>query len=362
MDVLRIIKRFRTPSMLIFAVLAAFVGWQTVRGFSKAEPSAKTLPDSKRPYDPTRYRIGHVRARDFELWTAIPGVAHAFREAVIYSHVPGYLKYLNVDKGDLVKRGQVLAYIFDPELYQRYQKDLAEAEIAHITFVRKLAVWKEDHRVISLENVQRSEAIWKERQARARYERSFVRYKTIVAPFDGIITRRFVDPWNLISTGTGTTDHAMPLLKESFVDMIRVYVGVPEKYVRFVKRGLPVWIEAQGLEGRKFWGRVTRFNYALDKETRTMMTEVDILNPDHALLPGMFAWVHLRLKVYPGILSMHHMAVVEQRHGEFAYLIRNGKKEKVPIVTGIRNGDFVQILQGLNKNDTVLVKRYKTIF
>jgi membrane fusion protein (multidrug efflux system) len=362
LNVFRIAKRFRTPSILIFAVLAAFAGWLTVHSSSKVEPSAKTLLDSKRPFDPTRYRIGHVKARDFELWTSIPGEAHAFREAVIYSHVPGYLKYLNVDKGDSVTRGQVLAYIFDPELYQRYQKDLAEAEIAHITFLRKLAVWKEDHRVISLENVQRSEADWKEREAKADYEKVFVRYKTLVAPFNGIITRRFIDPWNLVSTGTGTTDHAMRVLKESYVDMIRVYVGVPEKFVSLVKRGQLAWVEVQGLPGQKFYGRVTRYNYALNPQTRTMKTEIDLFNPGRKIYPGMYVRAHILLKTYRNTLSVHHMAVVEGRHGDFAYLFKDGKKTRVPVVVGIRNGDFIQILHGLDENDSILVKLYKTIF
>ncbi|MHB1606076.1 MAG: efflux RND transporter periplasmic adaptor subunit [Leptospirales bacterium] len=324
--------------------------------------AADKVVTKPRLFDPKRFRLGSVKRRDLKRWVVIPGVVHAFRKAKIYAHVPGYLKFMNVDKGDPVRRGQVLAYIYDPELYQKYQKELAEAEIAHITFERKKDVWIADHRVISLENVQRSEAIYRELEAKAQYDHALVRYKTIVAPFDGIITRRYIDPWNLISMGTGTTVHALPLLKLSYVDMMRLYVGVPERYVRYVKRGLPVWVEAQGLGGRKFEGRVTRFDFALDHGTRTMRTEIDILNPDHAILPGMFAWSHILLKVYHNTLAIHKMGIIEERHGNFAYVIRNGKKLEVPIVIGDVNGDYVQVLQGLNENDRILVKLHKTIF
>lgn len=323
---------------------------------------AKKTVTSPPLFDEKRFRLDHVQRRDLKRWGVIPGVVHAFRKAKIYAHVPGYLKFLNVDKGDPVHRGQVLAYIFDPELYQKYQKELAEAEIARITFERKKEVWKADHRVISLENVQRAEALYREKEANAEYDHALVRYKTIVAPFDGVITRRYIDPWNLISTGTGTTEHALPLLKESYVDMMRLYVGVPESEVRYIKRGLPVWLEAQGLEGRKFEGRVTRYDYAMDHETRTMRTEIDILNPDHALMPGMFIWAHILLKVYRNTLSVPEMAVIEERHGDFAYVIRNGKKEKVPIVVGDTNDGYVQILQGLKENEPVLVKLYATVY
>ncbi len=323
---------------------------------------AKKTVDPPALFDSKRFRLDYVKRRDLKRWGVVPGVVHAFRKVEIFSHVPGYLKFLNVDKGDIVHKSQVLAYIYDPELYQRYQKELAEAEIARITFERKKQVWEADHRVISLENVQRSEANYREKDARAKYDHELVRYKTIVAPFDGIITRRFVDPWNLISSGTGTTSHALPILKESYVDMMRVYVGIPESEVRYIRRGLPVWMTVQGLRGRKFEGRVTRFDFALDHETRTMRTEIDILNPDHSLMPGMFGWAHILLKNYHKTLSIPKMAVIEERHGDFAYVIRNGKKVKVPIVIGDENGDYVQVLQGLVDNDPVLVKLYKTIF
>jgi membrane fusion protein (multidrug efflux system) len=323
---------------------------------------AKKTVASPPLFDTKRFRLDYVKRRDLNRWGVIPGIVHAFRKAKIYAHVPGYLKFLNVDKGDPVRRGQVLAYIFDPELYQKYQKELAEAEIAHITFERKKEVWKADHRVISLENVQRAEALYREKEAKAEYDHALVRYKTIVAPFDGIITRRYLDPWNLISMGTGTTEHAVPLLKESYVDMMRLYVGVPESEVRYIKRGLPVWLEVQGLKDRKFEGRVTRFDYALDHETRTMRTEIDIMNPDHTLMPGMFAWAHILLRVYRNTLSIPQMAVIEERHGDFAYVIRKGKKEKVPIVVGDTNEGYVQILQGLKENEPILVKLYQTIY
>jgi len=314
------------------------------------------------PFDPKRYRTGQVRYRHFELWTSVPGVIHGFRKATVYGHVPGYLKFLNVDKGDWVRRGQVLGYIYDPELYQNYQRALAEAAIARITFSRKYRVWKEDHRVLSLQRVQMMEAVWKEKEARARYFRSLVRYKTIVAPFSGIVTHRYVDPWNLVSRGTGATSPALPIVKIEDVEQMRLYVGVPEHFVRFVKRGLPAELVAQGLPGQVFTARVTRYAFRLNPETRTMRTEIDVRNLRHLLQPGMYVKARIRLHVYPHVLSVHHMAVIEERHGNFVYVLENNRKKKVPVVVGYRNGDYTEILQGLTGSETVLVKLYKTIF
>jgi len=342
--------------LITFFLFRHFSGQETV--------SPPPTPAGKAPsaYNPARFRTGHVTYRHFELWTAIPGVIHGFRKVIVYGHVPGYLKFLNVDKGDAVRRGQVLGYIYDPELYQSWQRALAEATIAHVTFLRTLHVWQGDHRVISLERVQRTEALWKEREAKARYYHSLVRYKTIVAPFSGVVTHRYVDPWNLVSTGTGGTTPALPIVKIEDLDTMRLYVGVPEHFVRFVVRGIPSTLSAQGLPGRTFSARVTRFAFRLDPGTRTMRTEIDVTNPDHLLMPGMYVKARIRLHVFPHVLSVHHMAVIEERHGNFIYVLEHGMRKKRPIVVGYRNGDYSEILQGLDGSETVLVKLHKTVF
>ncbi|MGL3709935.1 efflux RND transporter periplasmic adaptor subunit [Leptospirillum ferriphilum] len=359
------IREFRLSRKMLLilgVVVTIFLVGVYVSRFRSTSAQANVTLQKKPLFNQKRFRLSYVKRRSLERWAVIPGIVHAFRKAKIYAHVPGYLKFLNVDKGDFVRRGQVLAYIYDPELYQSYQKSLAEAEIAKITFERKKKVWEGDHRVISLENVQKAEAIFREKEAKARYDHELVRYKTIVAPFDGIITHRYIDPWNLISEGTGTTGHALPLLKESYVDTMRLYVGVPESEVRYIRRGLRVWLEAQGLKGRKFDARVTRYDYALDHETRTMRTEIDILNPDKALMPRMYVWAHILLKTYKNTLSIPKKAVIEGRHGDFAFVIRDGKVQQVPIVVGDENGGYVQILQGLTESEPILVKLHATIY
>lgn len=345
---------------LLFVPLLIFYFRHLFRSPKDATEHVAAL--SAPPFDPTRFRIGHVKIRHFELWTEIPGVIHGFRKTIVYGHVPGYLKFLNVDKGDFVRRGQVVGYIYDPELFQSYQRALAEAAIAHITFLRKYRVWTEDHRVISLQRVQMMEATWKEKEAKALYYRSLVRYKTIVAPFSGIVTHRFVDPWNLVSTGTGGTTPALPIIKIEDVDQMRLYVGVPEHFVRFVNRGLPAELVAQGLPGKTFSARVTRYAFRLNPDTRTMRTEIDVRNLQHLLQPGMYVKARIRLHVYPQVLSVHHMAVIEERHGNFIYILKNNRKRKIPVVVGIRNGEYTEILQGLTGNETVLVKLHKTVF
>ncbi|EQD74334.1 Secretion protein HlyD, partial [mine drainage metagenome] len=177
-------------------------------------------------------------------------MAHAFRETVVYAHVPGYLQRLPVDKGDVLKKGDLIAKIFDPERDAALKREEALEAIAKLTYDREYAVWKKDPRVISLETVQKAEAKWKAARARALYEKTMTDYEVIRAPFDGMVTRRFVDPGNLIPEARLSTGGALPIIRLAEVRTIRIYVGVPARQVRFVKRGQPVEITVQGVPGR----------------------------------------------------------------------------------------------------------------
>ena len=335
-------------TLLILLVLGIRGHW-----FSHTATEAPKVPSLG--YNPDKYRTGHVSPRDFELWTSIPGVAHAFRETVVYAHVPGYLRNLPVDKGDVLRKGDLIARIFDPERDASLKRAEALASIAKLTYDREHAVWTKDPRVISLETLQKSEARWKAARARALYEKTMTEYEVIRAPFAGMVTRRFVDPGNLIPEAKMSTGGSLPIVRLAEVRTIRVYIGVPARQVRFVKRGEPVEITVQGLPGRVFKGRINRYAFYLNRSTRTMKTEIDLDNSDLAIHPGMFVDAKIRLGVYHHVLSVASKAVIEERHGNFVYRMVGNHREKVPVITGITNGGFTEILQGLRTDDTVLV-------
>jgi len=347
---------WRKPRILIVLLgVALIVLVLGIREHWFFHPAVETPKAPSLGYNPDKYRTGHVSARDFELWTSIPGVAHAFRETVVYAHVPGYLLKLPIDKGDVLKKGDLIAKIFDPELDASRKREEALAMIAKLTYDREYAVWKKDPRVISLEALQRFEAKWKAARARALYEKVMTEYEVIRAPFDGMVTRRFIDPGNLIPEAKMSTGGSLPIIRLAEVRTIRVYIGVPSRQVRFVRRGQPVEITVQGLPGRTFKGRINRYAFYLNRFTRTMKTEIDLDNSDFAIHPGMFVNARIRLGVYHHVLSVAQKAVIEERHGNFVYRLVGNHREKVPVITGITNGGYTEILQGLKKDDTVLV-------
>ncbi len=301
-------------------------------------------------------QVMSVRFRTLHHKVTIPAAVESFREAVLYAHVPGYLKYLNVDKGDYVRRGQVLAYIQDPELYQTYQRTVAKVRIADLTYHRIKRVWLDHPALISKERVQQKFAVYLKAVAEMRHEEALLSYKTIAAPFDGMITQRFVDPGKLLSQATESTATAQPIVTIEKVDTLRAYVWVPADVAPLIRRGQKVEVHLAGIPHRTFWGRVTRFASTENQTTRTMRTEVDMDNMDLAIHPGMYGKFTFYLEKYRNSIVIPGNAVMARRDKPLSVMtVRDGKALEVPITIGIDNAKWVQVLSGLTAGDRLVV-------
>ncbi len=297
-----------------------------------------------------------VRLRTLHHKVTIPAGIESFRKAVLYAHVPGYLKILNVDKGDYVHQGQVLAYIQDPELYQTYQRSIARVRIADLTYHRIKRVWLDHPALISKERVQQKLAVYLKAVAEMRHEEALISYKTIAAPFDGMITHRYVDPGKLISEGTNATATAQPIVTLEKVDTLRAYVWVPADVAPQIRRGQKVEVHFAGLPHQTFWGRVTRYDFAENQRTRTMRTEVDMENPGFVIHPGMYGKFTFYLQRYPDAILIPGMAVMARRDKPYSVMIvKGGKALEVPVTLGIDNAKWVQVLSGLSAGDQLVM-------
>ncbi|HEY6395584.1 MAG TPA: efflux RND transporter periplasmic adaptor subunit [Candidatus Binataceae bacterium] len=295
----------------------------------------------------------------------LPGDLAGFYQSSLYAKVTGYLKDINVDKGDWVKAGQVLAVIEVPELKQRLEKARAELEIRRVTYQRLEKVWKSDPRLVARQDVDVAYSKLQAAKAQADELAALWDYTKIVAPFDGVITARFVDPGALIRAEAGQSGQGndglgaaggatTPILSEAMIDTVRVYLYVPEGVVGLIYRGMPAEMSVQDFPGRKFSGKVTRFATSLDLSTRTMLTEVDIRNPRHALYPGMYAKVTLELERHPDAIKVRDSAVGIGPEGRYVYVVRNGVIFRVPVTTGIQQGHLVEITSGLKGAEQVI--------
>jgi len=319
------------------------------------------------PPKPARPIVVVIRAQPGGVARTItlPGDLVGYYESALYSKVTGYLKTIFVDKGDMVRTGQVLAIIEVPELDQQLARAQADLAIQHLTYQRLQSVWQSDPRLIARQDVDIAYSKFEEAKANVAQLRAIQSYTRIVAPFDGVITERFVDPGALIHAGgqqsatapmqgparPGGT--AAPVVSVARLDKLRIYVYVPQAEVDFIHDGMPATVKVQGFGGARFTGTVTRYAHSLDLATRTMLTEVDLENPQRKLFPGMYANVTLVLERDADALRLPDSAVGGDR-SHTVLVVRNGRLKEVPVTTGINDGRYVEITSGLTSKDLVV--------
>jgi membrane fusion protein, multidrug efflux system len=296
---------------------------------------------------------------------SLPGDLVGYYEAALYSKVTGYLKNIFVDKGDMVRTGQVLAVIEVPELDEELAHAQADLEIQRLTYQRLQSVWQSDPRLVARQDVDIAYSKFDEARANVAQLRAMESYTRIVAPFDGVITERFVDPGALIHAGGQQSatapmqgparpgGAAAPVVSLARLDKLRIYVYVPQAEVDSVYDGMPATVKVQGFDGKRFSGKVTRYAHSLDLATRTMLTEVDLENPERKLFPGMYANVTMVLERDPDALRLPDSAVGGDSP-RTVLVIRNGRIQQVPITTGIDDGQYIAITSGLTSHDLVV--------
>ncbi len=288
----------------------------------------------------------------------LPGDLVGFYQSALYSKVTGYLKSIYVDKGDAVKAGQVLAVIEVPELDQQLTRARTNLEVQRITYERLEGVWKSDPRLVARQDVDIAKGKFDEAKANVDELMAMDSYRRIVAPFDGVITERFVDPGALIHAGGQQSvaapmqgaarpgGSAAPVVSVARLDKLRVYVYVPQGQVGAIRAGMPATIDVQGLHGKHFEGTVVRFAHSLDLATRTMLTEVDLDNPKNQLFPGMYAQVTLMLEDHADALRVPASALGGAGRNK-VLVVKDGRIAEVPVGVGIVDDHYAEITSGL---------------
>lgn len=349
---------------------------------SACSDRTRANPDASNPgsdQSKVSVQVATAQQKDLVRRITLPGTLVALNEATIYGKVAGYLRSIRVDKGDRVRRGQVLAVLEIPEMvketdqakaaYQQALADLsrakAEADLQAATFGRYQEVHRKDPDAISKQELDqyRSKnevaqadvelAKAKVNTARANMERlaALQQYSEISAPFSGVVTARFVDPGALIQAATSSNQ---PVLTLQDLDTIRVYVSVPEVDVPFVRVGTPATLTTAAYPGKVFKAAVTRFAEALEPATRTMKAEIDIENRDHSLRPGMYADVTLEIQTIHGAVVVPSSALTMEGAQKFVWVVRQGTAHRIHVETGLDNGAEIQIRSGVSKEEQVV--------
>jgi RND family efflux transporter MFP subunit len=320
-----------------------------------------------------------------------------FQEIDVYAKESGYVKKLTVDYGTHVKAGQVMAVLEIPELEAQLQEDQAEIKNAanqvtraqhelsryqaqynalHLQYTRLNSVFQSQPGIVaqqevddaqgkdlaassqvdagqaSLEAAQSQLAVSK---AKLVHDQSLFDYSKITAPFNGVVTQRYANQGALMQGGTGSSTQAMPLVRLSQDDLFRLVIPVPEAYVRYIRIGDPVDVRVPSL-GRTFPGKVARFSVDVQESTRTMHTEVDVLNPQHVLLPGLYAEADLDLDRKKNIPSLPVQALSYQGDKTTVLVVNpDGTLEQRTVQVGLQTSSDAEIVSGLNEGEEVVI-------
>jgi len=186
----------------------------------------------------------------------------------------------------------------------------------------------------------------------ARYQAEQA-FKFVRAPFDGVITFRKVDPGALITAGSQTQN--IELFQMAKLDIMRIYVHIPQSVSRYLATGQPAELYISGYPDRVFKGTVTNVAGALDPQTRTRQTEVKIANPDHALLPGMYAQVKVTVSRPERWIRVPSNAVIPHGNDLEVVVVKDGKAHHQKVSLGRDFGDEMEIKAGLQGNETVII-------
>ncbi len=340
-----VLWRFSTVSACLF-VLFLLTGCNPAFA---APPSNPTQPVAVQTVLPHRGEI----ARNIKLPTfrVLP-----LQEATLYAKVSGYLKTLTVDKGDTVKTGQLLAEIEVPELVADETQYKVESAVARTNYQRMAEARQKAPDLVVPQTVDDLRGQWQVAEARLQRVQTLLQYARLVAPFSGIITARFVDPGAFIPAATaGSTPQSAALLTLMDYSRVRVQVFVPEAECGFIKNGVPAKVTVEEVPGRSFAGSVTRFAHALDPATKTMLTEIELPNPDGDLRPGAYALVQLELERKKDVLLVPVQAVLGEKAGTSVFTVAEGKAKKTRVESGFNDGMNLEITRGISPGEPVVL-------
>jgi RND family efflux transporter MFP subunit len=323
-----------------------------------------------------------------------------YQDVDVMAKVAGYIRSIGVDVGDRVKQGQVLATLEIPEMEDdltraaaaidqanaeaaRAREDVRRAESAHemtqLSRSRIENVAKREPGLVPQQEVdeirsrdleaeaqvagaksnllaaQNRISVLRSDEARLRTMR---KYETITAPFDGVVTKRYASTGAMIQAGTASQSQAMPVVRVSQNNLLRLVLPVPESSVSEVAIGKNVSVRVPSLH-RTFSGRVARFTDTLALSTRTMDTEVEVPNPSLTLIPGMYAEVDLQLQERKNVVAVPLDAIdgsgPDARVFEVA---QGGLIHIVPVKVGLQTAGEAEIQTGISEGDTVIVGRH----
>ena len=361
---------FGSIALLLLVGGLAIGGWrhyQAERAVAATQHQAETAVPN--------VRVAAVRASDSKITVTLPATTTAFEAANIFARTSGYIEKRYVDIGDHVKTGTLLADIIAPELDHQItqakatlaqnqatlQQTQASRELAQVTNSRDsklvtqgwLTLQQGDNDRLTLQAQQAAVSVAQAniaaQEAQIRVLEQEKAYQRVVAPFNGVITQRNIDNGSLVTSGSTfmfTLQHP---------DVIRTQIFIPQDEAFGVAPGVDAVVRVPEIPDRGFPGTVTRIASALQPGSRTLLTEVDVPNPDGALSPGIYCTVELFIPRKTPSMIIPSEAVVFDQNGLHVAVVDNGTVRLQRIHIARDFGTEVEVHDGVKAGDQVIL-------
>jgi RND family efflux transporter MFP subunit len=323
-------------------------------------------------------RVATVGTNPATVSVTLPGTTAAFASASIYARATGYIAKRNVDIGDRVKAGDPLAELSVPELDHQISQNEATLDQLKSTLQQARAsrdlsqvTWNRDAPLVQKGwvtpqqgdadrlNLQSQTAAAAAAEANVASQENLLKvlrqnraYALVVAPFDGVITQRNVDVGSLVQGNEASGTFMFEIMQDK---VIRVWVYVPQDSAFGVAPGIDAIVRVPELPDREFSGKVTRIADALQSGTRTLLTEIDIKNPDGALAPGIYCTVELHIPRKTPSLLVPSEAIIFNRNGIQVAVADNGKVSIRKVTVKRDLGTRVEVDSGIRAGDQVVL-------
>ncbi|HEY4239522.1 MAG TPA: efflux RND transporter periplasmic adaptor subunit [Kofleriaceae bacterium] len=339
--------------------------------------AAEVRDDHERlAHEPAKVQVEHPARPAEGGKVMLPSTIQPVQDAVVYARTTGYVHQFNVDIGDQVKAGQVLATLDTPDIDQelraaqaatvqaganidqaKTQLTLAQTESARYQSLAGSGVVSqqdmEEHRAsydARGANLKAMEAARGTADANLARLRELKGFATVAAPFDGVVTQRNVELGQLVAAGV-----SQPMFRVANTAVVRVFVNVPQSYAPGVHVGDAATVALREYAARPFTGKVARTSRALDPATRTLLAEIRIDNPDGALLPGMYARVTLGVARVDPPLMIRPSSLVADASGTRVAVVEGDAIHWKQVQVDSDLGDEIAILSGITDKDSIVV-------
>lgn len=346
--------------VVLFVVLAAaIVGGLLWKRSGEHAKLAETTKDLAKDY----VNVVHPSAGPSENEIVLPGNLMAYNEASIYARTSGYLKSWSTDIGAKVTEGQVMAEIEAPDVDAQLrqakatlEQAKANLEIANLNFDRqkdllakKVASQQEFDQ--NRTNVDAMKGAVQAAEANVQNLTVQQNFQKIVAPFNGVVTKRSTDVGQLITAGG-----SQELFRVARTDILRVYVYVPQAYAGFVKVDSKAFLVFSEYPGEKFDGKVANIAGAIDPTTRTLQTEIQVDNKDNRLFPGAFANTHLLLPLKKAPMVIPVNALIFRKEGaQVAVVGADGIVHLKTVTIGQDYGTTLEVTSGVTPDQQLVI-------